>query len=182
MVDVVPMKKNYTWSFEVENEENSSLQSLFWPKPEVRSSEHKLILMDVEEQKIIDMKELQNYSFIKKATSHSFQIFYGSQSFIEEAVKPQKVHIGKLYPNPTFRQLNVPIALIEKGATYQVRLRLYDLEGKEALIVQETEFQEGFHTWKLNLPKLVDGVYLVKVDIVAPDGTYPFSQKIMIKN
>lgn len=67
-----------------------------------------------------------------------------------------------IYPNPTSGELFIEM---EVSTEDEYSVRLLNLEGKELLLVEEsTLLSSGFHSWRLNLNELPNGVYLIRVD------------------
>jgi len=81
---------------------------------------------------------------------------------------PAEFTVGELYPNPfnpsTSLELNLP-------QSANLKVRLYDILGREALTVTQGLKAAGKHSLSINASGLATGLYFVVVDANGQDGT-----------
>lgn len=91
---------------------------------------------------------------------------------VAEAGKLQQF---RMYPNPVNDRLTLSYSL---ERTEKVNIKVYDITGREALLLVNEQQEAGEHQMSFDLkPQLNPGVYFVSVDA----GGKRFSQKLLVK-
>ncbi|MEZ4851296.1 MAG: FG-GAP-like repeat-containing protein [Bacteroidia bacterium] len=169
--DIVPVAKNHVWEFTVNSNLEEEEVDLDWDFTELKFAGQKLILFDVERQLAIDMEEYSQYTSRSKRAERKFRIYYGSESFIADQLKPDFVSLGLAYPNPSAGKVTIPFALPSSMMPYQVELAIYSVSGQEIRRLGAENLREGFHQleWDGNDEtgnRVSRGVYLYKLNVL----------------
>lgn len=86
-----------------------------------------------------------------------------------------KLQQFRMYPNPVNDRLTLSYSL---ERTEKVNIKVYDITGREALLLVNEQQEAGEHQMSFDLkPQLNPGVYFVSVDA----GGKRFSQKLLVK-
>ena len=100
--DIRNINENEEWDFKVLNDYTSKT-TIKWSND--IKFEEEIVLLDLENKEIVDMKVLNKYTFLGKH-NRNFKILKGSNKYIAE--KSSGLIDGfKLYPNPTKRYLYI---------------------------------------------------------------------------
>lgn len=108
-------------------------------------------------------------SFVKKGNNTSFQNFtlsVGKMRFTKNATavidveKENSKSKLNVYPNPFSKQTNINFTINEAS---NLKLSLYNADGKETEVLVDDYFQTGNHAVVLNAGNLKEGVYIIKL-------------------
>jgi hypothetical protein len=130
--DVVTTGDQYTWTFTVSSNAADGKATMNWDATAWSGTSAALLLLDISNQILVDMKTTDRYEFAF-AAGKQFKIIYGK----EAPSRPGVTLLGQAYPNPFVNRVEIPV-LIESEKT-KVKLEVYDLLGKR-IKVMETEF------------------------------------------
>lgn len=176
--DVVPTQSEFVWHFNF-NTNSDELATFKWPNDLFGNNSKELILMDEGTQRLIDMRSETSYTFDPSVTKN-FRIYFGEN--LMSKIKPSKILLGNVYPNPASEQVSVPFALSDLSATYLVRLEAYNMQGTRVGILYEGELTPGFYQrdWSLQAASLANGVYFIKMSVSGSAARETQIQKIII--
>lgn len=126
--DMVRTNKEGNWKFYVHG--NPGEPSVLQWTDDLGENNNDLFLLDETNLEVIDMKRVNNYSFIQHNEMMDFKIFFGEG--IKDKVSPDRTIISVPYPNPALAGQPVAfrIALPESEQQYIINLKLYDMSGK----------------------------------------------------
>ncbi len=123
--DIVNDKPSHVWEFKV----SSNLDGpaiLNWP---VFSEDiEQLVLIDLVNNQMIDMKEVNQYQF-ELIDHRSFKICYSKDP--HELFLSDHILVKDVYPNPATRDFTIPMILPKAEHSYKVSVKLFDMLGKE---------------------------------------------------
>ncbi|MEY4929871.1 MAG: hypothetical protein RI909_595, partial [Bacteroidota bacterium] len=176
--DVVPTQSEFIWHFNFNT--NSDEHATFtWANDLLGNNAKELILMDEGTQRLIDMRNETSYTFDPSVTT-SFRIYYGENVMFK--IKPSKILLGDVYPNPASEQVSVPFALSDVSSSYRVRLEAYNMQGTRVGVLYEGELAPGFYQrdWALQATSLANGVYFIKMSVIGNAARETQIQKIII--
>ncbi len=165
--DIVPLQQDFIWDFYIDNPRNATGSVLEWDAATRGSIDGELFLYDIQKEKIIDMNQVNSY--VVPAQSSRFQIYFGSSAFIDENLKPQKITVGAVYPNPFNDNVSISYTLADSEDEYQVHFMVYNTFGQ--LVHQNARKDSaGFHTllWTAvdkGGNTLAPGIYIYKMII-----------------
>jgi len=170
--DVVPTMEQYQWAFTVESNSEHELHMLAWDNTYFGENEKELVLFDVPKQRIVDMRETDEYVFTVKE-SYEFKVFYGDPSFLKETIKPDRILLGKNYPNPFSRATTIPFTLPAADSPYDVQLRVINHLGQHVKTLWNGDLEPGFIEVYWNAAdesgkKVDSGIYLYQLIIDTP--------------
>ena len=68
--------------------------------------------------------------------------------------------VGAIYPNPLKNHFTLPLTLHKSSG---VKAAIYDITGKEIMVLMDQILSPGFHNQQLNVAGLTPGSYFLKV-------------------
>lgn len=176
--DVVPTQSEFIWYFNFNT--NSNEHATFrWENDLFGNNSKELVLMDEGTQRLIDMRSETSYTFNPTVT-RSFRIYFGEN--LMSKIRPSKILLGHVYPNPASEQVSVPFALSDVSSSYLVRLEAYNIQGTRVGVLYEGELAPGFYQrdWSLQAASLANGVYFIKMSVTGNASRETQIQKIII--
>ena len=177
--DVVPTRDEYAWEFNVlSNLEGEATMN--WNNASLGENNKEVYLMDMALQKIVNMREVQFYSFDPKE-SKRFKIFFGVN--LEMKIKPSRITLSRIYPNPTNGLTTISFALPEEKSNAYVRLEVYDIMGKKISTLANGDTLPGFYKteWDATQASVPDGLYICRLLVSSESGEQVFSEKIVVR-
>ncbi|HEX6889089.1 MAG TPA: hypothetical protein VF141_00295, partial [Chryseolinea sp.] len=136
---------HFTWDFELLNTTDSKEVTIAWDNTSFGDNDRELYLQDNAEQRLIDMRKENHYTFVYRE-GYSFKIHFGDKSYIEEMARPSSVVLSDAYPNPMRSSTRIPFTVI-KDKTH-VRLGIYSLQGQEIQTLVNSDFGPGFYEFE----------------------------------
>jgi len=144
--DVVSTQNEFTWEFDVKASLDASTQ-LSWDNSMFGDNAKELYLFDVALQKAIDMRTESSYNF-NPLESNRFRIYFGEK--LKDKIRPDKILLGKAYPNPSTGVSVIPFTLPETSSSYQVKLEVYNMVGQKVSTLVEGQYKPGFYSAEWN--------------------------------
>ncbi|MBI4535320.1 MAG: T9SS type A sorting domain-containing protein [Ignavibacteriae bacterium] len=95
----------------------------------------------------------------------------------ESGALPEIFSLGQNYPNPFNPSTNIGLRIADFGF---VSLKIYDLLGREAATLVNEEMEQGSYEVTWNASGFASGVYLYRLDVRAPSGTFTQTRKMML--
>ena len=183
--DIVPTQENHIWEFNVETNVGNGGTSMSWENNYFGNNLQNLILYDLTNQKVTDMKGQNHYTF-PKAIDTKFKIIFGSTSFIANNLKPTQITLGPNHPNPFQNSTQIPFSLSKSDEVFQVSLEIYDLTGKKIRELINDIFKPGFYSinWDGTNQmgqKLPAGIYIYSLSINNGYQSKVISKKLIVK-
>jgi hypothetical protein len=178
-VDVVPTQPEYTWDFSVESNQAGTAE-LSWDNADFGNSNKELFLFDIAQQKPIDMRTANQYSFNPKESGR-FKIYFGEHP--GNKIRPDRVLLGKAFPNPSTGMTTIPFTLPEYTASFRVKLEVYDLLGNKVATLADGEFAPGFYVsdWNPALSNASDGLYVYRIIVADQNKNVVQTGKVVLK-
>jgi photosystem II stability/assembly factor-like uncharacterized protein len=174
--DVVPTQNAYTWEFSVDAALGEKT-TLNWDNSAFSSSTKDIFLLDVTRQVLLSMKETNSYSFNPKESAN-FKVFFGE----DLRIAPERVQLGKAYPNPTSGLTTVAFSLPEsEGMNQQVTLDIVDATGRPMGVLKQGLFNPGYHEVAFDAKELTIGFYLYRLSVQGQKGKTSHVNKLIIK-
>ncbi|MEM8896697.1 MAG: FG-GAP-like repeat-containing protein [Bacteroidota bacterium] len=185
-VDVVPTQESYVWDMVLEQVDAEDPVIMEWDPSYFGNGDKELILYDVERQKPVDMRMINQYVSWSSTVNRQFRIYYGTQAFIDSALSPDAILLGAAYPNPAAEVLNIPFTLPPSLGLYEVKLDMYNTLGQKLFTLFEGRLGEGFHEERVELKhpsgaQLSNGVYLYKLTVKGRDESYEQVKRFVIR-
>jgi hypothetical protein len=173
--DVVPTQDNFTWEFSVDSNLEGQAE-LTWDNSPLSGSKD-IFLLDISRQKLVNMKETGSYSFNPKESAN-FRVYFGDNL----RIAPDKVHLGKAYPNPTSGLTLMAFSLPESGGlNQQVTLDIVDAMGREMGTITQGHFNPGYHEITWDAKELHNGFYTYRLTVQGKQGRAIQVNKLIIK-
>jgi photosystem II stability/assembly factor-like uncharacterized protein len=158
--DVVSTQNEFTWEFNVDASLDATSQ-LSWDNAAFGDNAKELYLFDVVLQKAIDMRTEGSYNF-NPMESNRFRIYFGEK--LKDKIRPDKIFLGKAFPNPSTGVSVVPFTLPENSSSYQVRLEVFNMLGQKVSTLVEGQFKPGFYTTEWNTTEAnLNGLYTYRL-------------------
>ncbi|MEQ9007660.1 MAG: hypothetical protein RLP12_07235, partial [Ekhidna sp.] len=123
--DIKSHQNEYVWNFDLESNYVSGYVSIEW-NPEIMKN-GRIWLVDEDGGRIIEMDKQESYSFNFDG-NHQFSIHYSNDP--DYVVTPSRLSLGDAYPNPANSIAYIPISLPKSENRYELRLDLFDIQGK----------------------------------------------------
>lgn len=174
--DVVPTQNAYTWEFSVDATLEGET-TLNWDNSAFSSAAKDIFLLDVTRQVLVSMKEASSYSFNPKESAN-FKVFFGE----DLRIAPERVQLGKAYPNPTSGLTTVAFSLPEsEGMNQLVTMDIVDATGRPLGILKQGYFNPGYHEVAFDAKELNIGFYLYRLSVQGQKGKTSHVNKLIIK-
>lgn len=176
--DVVPIKDEHVWHFNLESNHANGLAELIWNDKLLSDKYIEVWLVDESSGQIAEMSKENKYAF-NFSGKRSFSVHYSLDPNYQPL--PARLVLGDAYPNPTFHSTNIPVLLPESSSTYGLELSIYDLQGKKIAIVAKGEYESGLHLFDWvpeNDSDFAGGVYFYRLSFT--DSTLGVLQKKLI--
>ena len=179
--DVVPREELYTWEFEANNNTGEPVL-LKWDNSFFGENEYQLFLEDMENGKIISMRESNFYGY-EADSLREFKVHYGTTEKLSNEL-PLGVALDTSYPNPFISSTVIPFTLPEKDGIFNVRLEIFDFLGHQIEVLMDNSLPSGIHKveWDgldATGNSVDEGLYIILLKISSDKVNATFSQKIM---
>lgn len=176
--DVVPTQGEFTWEFTVDSN-LKGIATLQWDNEAFGLNEKELYLFDMAQQKPIDMRETNSYSF-DAAQSNRFKVYFGAN--LKNRIQPERIMLGQAFPNPANAVTTIPFTLPESTGMYQVRLDVYDMMGRRVETLHDGQLPAGFYesTWDTTNGQITNGLYTYRLAVAGDGKKEVFSNKIIL--
>lgn len=135
--DVVSPQRHYTWNISLVSNIEGKKAMLSWNKPTQVTGA--LMLYDVEGQKLIDLKTVDQYQFTY-AGERKLKIIYSFDSKFDPGVTA----IGDAYPNPFIDKISIPVLVDVPNQS--VTISIYDAVGKKIKTIDSVFDKPGAYT------------------------------------
>ncbi|MGI9543735.1 MAG: tandem-95 repeat protein, partial [Cyclobacteriaceae bacterium] len=147
--DIVPNVADHVWEFSVESNVASRNVQISWGKIEGVNEDRQLMLYDVDQERVVNMNEHQNYTF-SSSGSRDFRIYFGSKQIIKDLLVPERVTLGHPYPNPFSKTTIVPFSVPNGTPTFGLEVAVYNVWGGKVRTLIEGEYTPGFYQVEWN--------------------------------
>jgi photosystem II stability/assembly factor-like uncharacterized protein len=176
--DVVPTQEEYTWEFTVDSN-LEGLATLNWDNTGFGANENELYLFDVAQQKPVNMREISAYMFDAN-TSSQFRVYFGEN--LAAKIQPEKIQLGKAYPNPTSGRTTIPFTLPEATGSYHVRLEVYDMVGRRVDVLKNEILPAGFYESEgdSTSKQFSNGLYTYRLVVAGEKKNEVYTDKIIL--
>ncbi len=171
--DVIPTQDNFKWEFVAESNSLYKSHTLEWNNSFFGDNDRELYLFDVEKQRFIDMRSVNEYSFYNEGST-LFEIYFGDAEYIESTLKPNRILLGKNYPNPFSRTTTIPFTLPYADNNFHVELLIYNQLGQLVKGLIKGNYNEGFYTINWDRTdkygsKVPPGIYIYQIIVTNQD-------------
>lgn len=172
--DIVPTSEEFEWDFSTISSEGTTVLS--WENSLIQGDKD-LMLFDVGNQILIDMKQQGSYSFAS-AENKEFKIYFGVD--LDKKIKPTSVSLGKPFPNPASNVSTIKYTLPENQATYRTLLEVYNSVGKRVTTLNNGEQAPGFYTAEWDTANNQNGLYFYRLTVVENGNARSLTEKVII--
>ncbi|HRK53330.1 MAG TPA: FlgD immunoglobulin-like domain containing protein [Cyclobacteriaceae bacterium] len=174
--DVVPTSENYTWDFVIESNFEGPTTQIQWDNLSLGVNDAQLLLVDVVENIIVDMK-MNSYYVFSSSAKREFKVLFAID---EKHLQPQYTTVGKPYPNPFTSLVTLPILSAGNG---HLQVAVYDMMGKQVKLLLNDVLPQGLHevTWDgldEQGSKVAGGVYIYNMRVT---GGAPQNGRLVVK-
>lgn len=178
---IVNISDTYQWHFTVNNNFDNKSVTITWDQDFFNHSAFGIILIDLINQRKIDMSATGFYDFIPVSSTHPFDLYYGKKTILDDFNLFLNL-VGDAYPNPSDQTVNIPISL---SGSSKVNIRMVDLIGRVVLkdVVQYSK--GGYYEYTIDFDnfnnKMPEGIYIIRIGLDTASGIKIFNKKIMYK-
>ncbi len=141
--DIVTTTNETSWLFTVSSNQKEGVATLLWNQQALLGNQSRIALIDLQEQTLIDMKTIGNYSFTW-SEGRKFKILYSR----EGELLPGVTLLGNAYPNPFNTGTTIPF-LLEEDQTH-VEVSIYDLLGRKVKTLSQPNSKAGIRSLEWN--------------------------------
>lgn len=134
--DVVPTEADHYWDINVGSSIVNGMVKISWDQGSIRDAISTLILMDLTDMSVIDMKKTDSYSF-RYNGERTVRILFSRDEVFDHGLSG----MGSAYPNP-FRDV-VSIPVFYPRGEQQAEILIYDLSGKPVATIRSTNDTGG---------------------------------------
>jgi hypothetical protein len=182
--DIVPVKENHVWTYNLETNVPDDKIRLSWDLNGFDPEDKQLILVDAFTNKIMDMTAVSEFEY-PFVDTREIKIIYGSEDFVAQQLNPENPFLSN-YPNPFLDQTTISFGLPgAENDQFKVRFEVFDLIGQKVTNIAEEVYMTGYHQLTLNKAQLNNnlksGIYLLKMLVSGNSGNYSSSLRLMIK-
>jgi hypothetical protein len=166
--DVVPSQDTYVWEFEVASNLESPEVTIHWENHYFGDNRQALMLLDLQNHQIIDMREATAYTFSVVEGTREFKVFFGNEDKVKANMLPESIAVGEAYPNPMQGQLTIPISL--PNSSHQLSVEIYNTLGQLVKGTSYDNLSAGYHgvQWDrtdTDGQKVRSGLYFYKLKV-----------------
>lgn len=160
--DVVPAAASHNWDYVVESNFDENDATLRWDNKSLGENDAQLLLYDVDENILIDMKSNSEYKFQVKER-HRLKFFFGADA---RNLLPDITGLGRPYPNPSSSGVTIPFVAGVNNP--DVQIGVYDMMGRKVRTVANGKFSPGMHEalWDGNDEqgsRVAQGIYIYRL-------------------
>ena len=137
--DVVPTQAKEAWEFALSSSQHKGTATLRWDQPPIAGAHAQLVLLNLQDQVLVDMKSTGEYVF-DWSEGRKFKILYSKDG----EVMPGVTLLGNAYPNPFRGNISIPVLLAEDQSAIQIQV--YDLMGRKVKTISKEAANAGVHT------------------------------------
>jgi hypothetical protein len=160
--DIVPTSSQHVWEFEVVSNVESDIVELRWDNSYFGNTALQLILWDVEQQRAVDMKSENSYTF-ERSQSGAFKVFYGDHAFVKMETQPTRAVFHSASPVPSSGNVTFSFSLPEGNSDANANLVIYNLMGQKVADLVNGPLPSGYQQAVWNIEdgtKPAAGVYI----------------------
>ncbi len=177
MRDVVPLQEQYVWPFTLDASGNEPV-TIQWNNEAIQNSKSQLLLYDAAAGKLTDMRTTATYTTPNGSNRQLQFIFNTGERYAGNR------ELGKAYPNPFIKEINLPGYLHTAEGQATVTVSIIGLTGvevhNEKIVTSTTGLLQpvwdGTNSNGFNLPP---GVYVYKVVFNSGKQSYVSMGKIV---
>ena len=177
--DVVPTAENKIWEFSIDSNLGEGTE-LKWDNSYFGNNQKQIVLIDVEDEQAIDMRQRNSYWF--NGLSRKFKVVFGNPDFVRENTFPERLMINHVFPNPSAADVTVGFTTPAYPGEAKVEVKLHTMLGQAVNNLFEGPLASGYHevVWDgtdSSGARVSQGVYLIEVKI----GKSVRTEKMIIK-
>lgn len=178
--DVIPTKPNHVWEFTVDTNLHG-LTELSWDNSYFGDNDKQIMLFDVENQAVIDMRTRTTYAF-ESTSKHQFKIVFGNEEFVRENALPEGLMINSIYPNPSASSVTVAFTTPNFPGQINVGVKVSNTLGQPLSTLHTGPISPGYHELKwsgndASGTRVSPGIYLIEVRV----GKQVKIEKVIVK-
>lgn len=160
--DIVPTSTQHAWEFEIDSNLPNEVVEINWDNSYFGSTDLQLVLWDVSQQRAVDMKAENKYTFLRNE-SHSFKVFFGDESFVKTETLPFRAVFHSASPVPSTGNITFGFSVPESAGQEKTSLIIYNLMGQKTANLIDKSLPAGYHEAVWNIEdgtKPATGVYI----------------------
>ncbi len=138
-----------TWNLSARTTRVNKEHTLKWESTTDGFENLQVYLVDLENEKMINLKEVSEYSFTPSKKEHAFRVYISGQENFKPTIVPLHFKLSQNFPNPFNPITTIRVGIPEQSAQERVVLRIFDVLGKEVKRLQDGPLPAGYHkfTW-----------------------------------
>lgn len=173
--DVVPTADEFEWDLTTNSSAGTTVLS--WENTLIEGDKE-LMLFDVDNQILIDMRAQGSYSFVSNTESKNFKVYFGVD--LKNKIKPTSVSLGKPYPNPANSFSSIKYTLPESQSNFRTVLEVYNSTGKKITTLTNGDQAPGFYTAQWDVANSQNGLYFYRLTVIENGQAHSLTEKVII--
>ncbi|MEP3387504.1 MAG: LamG-like jellyroll fold domain-containing protein, partial [Reichenbachiella sp.] len=180
---IVPLSEQYTWHFSINSNMLGELNTINWENTGISQSDFGLVLLDLNNQRLIDMGKSNSYSFKMDEKSCYFKVFYSPKDQLNAYINFEQDNVGDPYPNPTSGQFNIPISFSNPNTS--LKMKVYNILGELVFESSEVKANKGYHNFSFNLNEnsainIQPGTYIISIALSSGDNFISYNKRMVL--
>ncbi len=125
-------------------------------------------LVDLVNEKVINLNEQNVYSFTPNKSEHRFKVYISGNDNFKPTIVPLQFKLSQNFPNPFNPSTTIKIGIPENGGQGRVVVRIFDVLGKEIKRLHNGPLTPGYHTFEwdgtnANGDRVSSGIYFYQL-------------------
>jgi hypothetical protein len=160
--DIVPTTGQYVWEFDVTSNLTDDLMELTWDNSFFGTSDKRLVLWDINQQRAVDMTLEKRYVF-ERSLSGPFKVFFGDEAFVKTETMPFHPAFHSASPVPSSGNVTLAFSVPDSNGQVNTNLCIYNVMGQKVANLLDQPLRGGYQTAVWNIEdgtKPAAGVYI----------------------
>ncbi|MHB2155383.1 FlgD immunoglobulin-like domain containing protein [Calditrichota bacterium GD2] len=105
-------------------------------------------LVDLNNEKVVNLAEEEEYVFTPSAGAYNFRLYVSKDQNFKPSIIPLQYTLTQNFPNPFNPTTTIKVGIPENGRNERVTLKVFDVLGKEIKTLCDGNLSPGFHKFE----------------------------------
>jgi len=161
-----------TWDMKVAAQKTHEPLTLSWKSLSANQDGIYLYLVDLKNERVIDMNRQNSYQFNPQQNVTAFKIYITQDESFKPKIVPLRFKLAQNYPNPFNPSTTIRVGVPQSADGQRVTLRIYDVLGRQVRTLWNGNLKMGYHEFKWNGVnehgrRVASGIYFYRVKTTA---------------